>query len=146
MQSLLDSGSFWLFLTTVSGFGYQAWRDYRARQAAIEDRAAASAERLASTREIVETARANAEALHIKTVAEAEALRLATTRAAAEIRQEQRITTDIITTKLEDVQKVAVASAKVSEAALTEANGLNTKNLQLREEILAVAKNAQEKL
>jgi hypothetical protein len=110
-----------LFLTTVAGFGYQAWREQRSREWSAGDRAAATAN-------IIATAQANAEALLIKTQAEAEALRII-----------QGQTTRLITSKLDTVHQVAVEAKAEAQVAYSEANGLNLKNHELRQEILAVA-------
>lgn len=133
---MTDSASFWLFLTTIAGFGYQAWTRHRDRKSlledralAIADRALAAAERKASTLEIIETAKANAEALHIKTEAEAAVLRRLTSQSAAMVRQEQRITTDLITQKLDGVHAAATEAFK-------EANGVNLKIADYNRQLL----------
>lgn len=97
-----------LFLTTVAGFVYTAWRESRTRRWATEDR-------IANTLEIVTKAKAEAEATRIKTEAVAEALRVEGVRVAAQLREEARIAAEVLrvqtATNAADIKRHGVIEA-----------------------------------
>lgn len=111
-------------LTAVGGQILGYYREKRNRAWLLEDRAAVSLERAAATAEIIARATAEAEALRIKT----EAVQRTAERAAVHL-----------AAKLDTVHQVAVAAKEDAKVAYTEANGLNAKNLELRQELLAIA-------
>lgn len=110
-------------LTAVGGQILGYIRERRQRAWLLEDRAAASQERAAATAEIIARAQAEAEALRIKT----EMVHRTAERTAAKL-----------DAKLDTVHQVAVAAKEDAKVAYTEANNLNAKNLQLRQELLAI--------
>jgi hypothetical protein len=119
-------------LTLVGGFLGQWLRDKRSRQWNQEDRAAA-------TREIVDRAKAEAEASHIRTEAVARELHLETLRTAATLREEQRIEAEAIACKLEHVHESA-------KEAFKEANDVNLKIANYNKRLLERGQEAVEKL
>jgi hypothetical protein len=107
-------------LTLIGGFLGGWIRDRRNRQWNQEDRAAA-------TREIVDRAKAEAEASHIRTEAIARELHLETLRTAANLREEQRIEAEALACKLDHVHDAAKEASKEAREAFKEANGVNAK-------------------
>jgi hypothetical protein len=119
-------------LTLVGGFIGQWLRDKRSREWNQEDRAN-------STREIVERAKAEAEASHIRNEAIARELHLETLRTAAALREEQRIEAEAIACKLEHVHESA-------KEAFKEANDVNLKIANYNKRLLERGAETVEKL
>ncbi len=126
-------GQLVLLLTTIAGFVAAAWRENRNRRWAAEDRAIqaaiVTAERRAATEEIIERARAEAEAVRIKTDAAAAALREEGIQLAARIRAQQAATAQHL------IAKVGEATTAAHEA-YKEANDVNGKIADLNERLL----------
>jgi hypothetical protein len=119
-------------LTMVGGFLGQWLRDERSHQRNKEDRAA-------KTQEIVDLAKAEAEASHIRNEAIARELHLETLRTAAALREEQRIEAEALASKLEHVHVDA-------KEAFREANDVNLKIANYNKRLLERGDQAAEKL
>jgi hypothetical protein len=126
-------------LTMVGGFLGQWLRDERSHQRNKEDRAA-------KTQEIVDLAKAEAEASHIRNEAIARELHLETLRTAANLREEQRIEAEALASKLEHVHVTAKEASKEAREAFKEANDVNAKIASYGKRLTERGAEAVEKL
>jgi len=135
-------------LVMAGGFFGQWLRERAARRRVLDDRQHTKEEDERKLAEIVERAKAEAEAARIKAEAAADVIRielqqiaerqvLETRKAASLVREDQRKTADAMAAHIEEVRTAAVA-------AIHEANGVNAKLEQTNQRLLEVAAVAAE--
>jgi hypothetical protein len=135
----------WVLFASGLGSAFTSWftvrnanrREARQREWAVEDRAAAAQERKEATAQIIAEASAKAEALLITTKATASALALEGKRTAAKLREDMRISSNELESRLNEVHQTATAGLEQASSAYKEANHVNMKISDWNERLLA---------